>query len=145
MTTPLMLDTIRQAPKALLHDHLDGGLRPATVLELAEEHGYDALPATDADALATFFRTAAHSGLRVRRRGHAGAHKDRTYIPSIRKLLRSIFLRDKLLRSIFLRDKLLRRQSPAGKTSAGKLLRLQTFCGTRCRLLGQALGLRQKS
>ena len=66
MTTPLMLDTIRKAPKALLHDHLDGGLRPATVLELAEEHGYDALPATDADALATFFRTAAHSGSLVR-------------------------------------------------------------------------------
>ena len=32
MTTPLTLETIRQAPKALLHDHLDGGLRPATVL-----------------------------------------------------------------------------------------------------------------
>ena len=66
MTTPLTLDTIRQAPKALLHDHLDGGLRPATVLELAAEHGYDELPATDADALATFFRTAAHSGSLVR-------------------------------------------------------------------------------
>ena len=34
MTTPLTLESIRQAPKALLHDHLDGGLRPATVLEL---------------------------------------------------------------------------------------------------------------
>ena len=29
-------ETIRKAPKALLHDHLDGGLRPETVLELAE-------------------------------------------------------------------------------------------------------------
>ncbi len=36
---------IRQAPKALLHDHLDGGLRPATVLDIAGEIGYDELPA----------------------------------------------------------------------------------------------------
>src|SRR6201990_392337 len=55
-------DEIRQAPKALLHDHLDGGLRPATVLGLAEQIGYDELPVTDVDGLATFFRTAAHSG-----------------------------------------------------------------------------------
>ena len=66
MTTQLSLDLIKQAPKALLHDHLDGGLRPATVLELAEETGYDDLPATDVEALATFFRTAAHSGSLVR-------------------------------------------------------------------------------
>jgi adenosine deaminase len=66
MTTQLSLDLIKQAPKALLHDHLDGGLRPATVLELAEETGYDELPATDVDALAEFFRTAAHSGSLVR-------------------------------------------------------------------------------
>ena len=63
---PLTIDTIQRAPKALLHDHLDGGLRPATVLELAEETGYDDLPATDVEALATFFRTAAHSGSLVR-------------------------------------------------------------------------------
>jgi adenosine deaminase len=62
MTTPLNLETIGQAPKALLHDHLDGGLRPATVLELAEQTGYEQLPATDVDALATWFRTSAHSG-----------------------------------------------------------------------------------
>jgi adenosine deaminase len=62
MTTPLTLDTIRQAPKALLHDHLDGGLRPATVLDLAAQTGYDELPATDVDSLAEWFRTAAHSG-----------------------------------------------------------------------------------
>ncbi|MGE2713416.1 adenosine deaminase [Mycolicibacterium litorale] len=66
MTTPLTLDTIRQAPKALLHDHLDGGLRPSTVLELAAQTGYDDLPADDVDELATFFRTAAHSGSLVR-------------------------------------------------------------------------------
>jgi adenosine deaminase len=62
MTTPLTLESIRHAPKALLHDHLDGGLRPATVLELAGANGYDDLPPSDVDELATFFRTAAHSG-----------------------------------------------------------------------------------
>jgi adenosine deaminase len=63
---PLTIETIQRAPKALLHDHLDGGLRPATVLELAEETGYDELPAADVEELATFFRTAAHSGSLVR-------------------------------------------------------------------------------
>ncbi|KUI36598.1 adenosine deaminase [Mycobacterium sp. IS-1496] len=66
MTTPLTLENIRQAPKALLHDHLDGGLRPSTVLDLAGQYGYDDLPADDVDELATFFRTAAHSGSLVR-------------------------------------------------------------------------------
>src|SRR6187399_3491991 len=56
-----MLDdaTIAKAPKALLHDHLDGGLRPATVIDLAAEYGYDALPTTDVDDLATWFRRGA--------------------------------------------------------------------------------------
>lgn len=58
----LSLEQIQQAPKALLHDHLDGGLRPATVLEIAGEVGYDGLPATDAEELATWFRTRSHSG-----------------------------------------------------------------------------------
>ena len=62
MDTPLTLEHIRQAPKALLHDHLDGGLRPATVVELAEVVGYTGLPAADVDELANWFRTAAHSG-----------------------------------------------------------------------------------
>src|SRR6201996_544653 len=66
MTTPLTLESIRRAPKALLHDHLDGGLRPATVVELADATGYPDLPVTDVDGLATFFRTAAHSGSLVR-------------------------------------------------------------------------------
>ena len=51
----LTLETIRQAPKALLHDHLDGGLRPRTVVDLASEFGYDGLPTTDPDELATWF------------------------------------------------------------------------------------------
>lgn len=41
------LDDIRAAPKVLLHDHLDGGLRPATIVELAEETGYGDLPTGD--------------------------------------------------------------------------------------------------
>ena len=45
---PLNADSIRRAPKVLLHDHLDGGLRPQTVLELADEAGYRDLPAGDA-------------------------------------------------------------------------------------------------
>jgi adenosine deaminase len=55
----LTLDTIREAPKALLHDHLDGGLRPATVIDLAREFHYDALPTTDPDDLAAWFRRGA--------------------------------------------------------------------------------------
>jgi adenosine deaminase len=49
------------APKALLHDHLDGGLRPQTVLELAAEIGHE-LPAGDAQALGDWFQRAANSG-----------------------------------------------------------------------------------
>lgn len=54
--------TLRRAPKVLLHDHLDGGLRPGTVVELADEVGYTALPTTDTDKLGTWFRGGAHSG-----------------------------------------------------------------------------------
>ncbi|GAA1481767.1 adenosine deaminase [Gordonia sinesedis] len=60
--TPLDPDAIVLAPKVLLHDHLDGGLRPATVLDLARRTGYDGLPADDADSLARWFREAADSG-----------------------------------------------------------------------------------
>jgi adenosine deaminase len=52
-------ELIRGAPKALLHDHLDGGLRPSTVIELAQEFGYDDLPTTDVDDLATWFNRGA--------------------------------------------------------------------------------------
>ncbi|KKB97715.1 adenosine deaminase [Mycolicibacter arupensis] len=62
MSTPVSLETIRGVPKALLHDHLDGGLRPATVVDIAGQVGYDALPATDPDELALWFRTRSHSG-----------------------------------------------------------------------------------
>lgn len=63
---PLTLSAIRRAPKALLHDHLDGGLRPSTIIELAAECGYDRLPATDATALGTWFVDAANSGSLVK-------------------------------------------------------------------------------
>ncbi len=55
----LTADTIARAPKALLHDHLDGGLRPATVVDLAAEFGYDRLPTTDVEELAAWFRRGA--------------------------------------------------------------------------------------
>ncbi|MDS1269826.1 adenosine deaminase [Lipingzhangella sp. LS1_29] len=61
-TTPLTVDQIRQAPKALLHDHLDGGLRPATIVELAADQGYTALPSTDPAELGTWFAQSADSG-----------------------------------------------------------------------------------
>ncbi|MFE7505943.1 adenosine deaminase [Promicromonospora sp. NPDC057488] len=56
---------LRALPKVLLHDHLDGGLRPQTVLELADAAGHE-LPAGDADSLAAWFRDAADSGSLVR-------------------------------------------------------------------------------
>jgi adenosine deaminase len=48
-------EIIRRAPKVVLHDHLDGGLRPATVAELAQETGYRGLPTFDPDELAAWF------------------------------------------------------------------------------------------
>jgi adenosine deaminase len=55
----LSSDTIRSAPKALLHDHLDGGLRAATVVDLAREFGYAGLPTEDVDALGAWIRRGA--------------------------------------------------------------------------------------
>jgi len=52
---------IVKAPKALLHDHLDGGLRPETVVELADDVGHP-LPETDPEALGRWFTAAADSG-----------------------------------------------------------------------------------
>jgi len=56
------LEQIVRAPKVLLHDHLDGGLRPATVVELAQASGYDALPTTDVAELGQWFRENADAG-----------------------------------------------------------------------------------
>ena len=72
MTTPLSVETIKRAPKALLHDHLDGGLRPATVIDIAGQTGYDGLPATDADALAQAVTRLATDPMLRQRLGAAG-------------------------------------------------------------------------
>ena len=64
----LTRDVVRQAPKVLLHDHLDGGLRPQTILELAADCGHE-LPAGtegDAESLGHWFAEAADSGSLVR-------------------------------------------------------------------------------
>lgn len=53
--------SIRSLPKVSLHDHLDGGLRPQTVIELADEAGVD-LPAHGADAVGEWFAEQANSG-----------------------------------------------------------------------------------
>jgi adenosine deaminase len=58
----IALTDIRRAPKVLLHDHLDGGLRPQTVIDLAAAQGYRGLPATDADGLVGWLTGAAPRG-----------------------------------------------------------------------------------
>ncbi len=55
-------EVLRRMPKVLLHEHLDGGLRPATVLELAAEAGYDELPESDPEALSRSFHRGAARG-----------------------------------------------------------------------------------
>jgi adenosine deaminase len=59
--TPTLAE-IRRVPKVLLHDHLDGGLRPATIVELAAETGYRDLPTTDAGELAAWMGEVARRG-----------------------------------------------------------------------------------
>lgn len=61
----LTWERIRSLPKVLLHDHLDGGVRPATVLEIAEETGHELPVSGDertAEGLGEWFRRAADSG-----------------------------------------------------------------------------------
>ncbi|MEO9325876.1 adenosine deaminase [Nocardioides sp. C4-1] len=55
-------EQVRTAPKVLLHDHLDGGLRPATILELAAEIGHELPTSESAEALGAWFAEAADSG-----------------------------------------------------------------------------------
>ncbi len=57
-----MTEDILALPKVLLHDHLDGGLRAETMLELAQEQAYADLPADDAESLTSWFRDSADSG-----------------------------------------------------------------------------------
>lgn len=54
--------TLEAAPKALLHEHLDGGLRPQTVIELARDVNYSKLPTEDPQALAEWFHRGASQG-----------------------------------------------------------------------------------
>jgi len=61
----LTADEIHALPKVVLHDHLDGGLRPATLIELAAEIGHE-LPTTDPAALGQWFVDACSSGSLVR-------------------------------------------------------------------------------
>jgi adenosine deaminase len=58
----LTLDQIRAAPKVLLHDHLDGGLRPETVVELAGASGYGKLPSQDVAEVTRWLRRGAQRG-----------------------------------------------------------------------------------
>lgn len=53
---------IQRVPKVLLHEHLDGGLRPRTVLELARAIGYEGLPFHEEAALAEWFHAGAARG-----------------------------------------------------------------------------------
>jgi adenosine deaminase len=53
---------IRTLPKVLLHDHLDGGVRPQTVIELAKDQKYKKLPTADAGELAEWFHRGATRG-----------------------------------------------------------------------------------
>lgn len=55
-------EIVRALPKVVLHDHLDGGLRPQTIIDIAGQTGYDGLPTTDTAALETWFFDAANSG-----------------------------------------------------------------------------------
>ena len=59
---PLTIDEIRAAPKVLLHDHLDGGLRAATVVDLARQIGYDRLPSQDPDEVKVWLQRGANRG-----------------------------------------------------------------------------------
>src|SRR3984885_3765039 len=55
-------EEIRAVPKVLLHDHLDGGLRASTVVDLAREIGYDRLPSQDVDEVEAWLRRGAPRG-----------------------------------------------------------------------------------
>lgn len=61
-TKKLGREWVERMPKVLLHEHLDGGLRPRTVLELAERSGYRELPETDGAKLADWFAAGASRG-----------------------------------------------------------------------------------
>ena len=53
---------LRSLPKVLLHEHLDGGLRPKTVIDLALDAGYSQLPTHEPEELAAWFHRGAQRG-----------------------------------------------------------------------------------
>jgi len=59
---PLTRSLIQSLPKVLLHEHLDGVLRPRTIIELAREIGYTEIPTQDPDELAAWFYRGANKG-----------------------------------------------------------------------------------
>ena len=60
----MMLDRgeLKSLPKVLLHEHLDGVLRPKTVIELARSAKYDQLPTEDPEELVRWFHQGANQG-----------------------------------------------------------------------------------
>jgi adenosine deaminase len=56
-----LLARLRRLPKVVLHDHLDGGLRPATLMALLQARGL-ALPAPDLQGVEAWFQAGAHAG-----------------------------------------------------------------------------------
>ena len=85
MSQPLAVDVIRALPKVTLHDHLDGGLRPQTVIDHCLENGHEP-PSRDADALADWFYEHANSGSLVR------------YIATFEHTIAAMQTRDQLVR-----------------------------------------------
>ena len=55
-------EVLKRLPKILLHEHLDGVLRPATIIELARAAGYKQLPTEDPEELARWFHQGANQG-----------------------------------------------------------------------------------
>src|SRR5271169_4200228 len=53
---------LKSLPKVLLHEHLDGVLRPETVIDLAKTTGYDGLPTKNPEELAHWFHQGANQG-----------------------------------------------------------------------------------
>jgi adenosine deaminase len=58
----LTIEQLRTVPKVLLHDHLDGGLRPATIVDLARETGYQGLPSSDVAEVTRWMAGSAQRG-----------------------------------------------------------------------------------
>jgi len=58
----LSYELLKSLPKVLLHEHLDGVLRPDSVIELARSEGYKRLPTEDPVELARWFHQGANQG-----------------------------------------------------------------------------------